>query len=813
MRFFDDYSRFLRTHFQHLTNKFRISLKCFILIQFIFLFISYSQAQEHPQQNLFGDQYDWINVGVNPHAQVRLINPNLENESFGYFRLPSIKQFLAHNYNSSVLKKLFGIGQKYQDQARKEFVPPETGRGLLLPNSEHSVYRDILIKGTGSVEKFTANNQLRFSNLGFDGYFEISESVRDMVTSEVLHVAGVLVSRGLAIIDHNEFIYRKGISSPLRIGNYVRAYRVQTRLSNLESLTPQDRKKVIDNAILQLQKIHNASRPMNYVEYYHYMLQKMSRNVAIYQAIGFTQDSLHFGQVTLAGEMTDLGVGQFTKPLQHGVINTKYPWFRFERQPILVQNMLYKTHSVKAEPQPIDLTAESDSAKNQKTLFSYIQSFDPESAEKIEKMNPVRMFWEAYNSYYSNFDINTFNEKVKPVLDKIYNWSPEINRPQIPEELRDSVKRDYQSQLSKYSLGLEREGRSGPTLQVTAIEKQKLFYAVLKKYKIEVATLIDTNDRSHWNFGPSDRLIHYKVKNTEKDLSWKPSNLDQFVKMNTPPHPLSMYLKPGNLKLEPGQKIIWVDEGGVSPFAIIRSQDEKNGKYVISYEVAKTGEIKDRIVTQDELMKLNDPEKSIEINDVISGTKMNLSARLKTQMDLLDKRIQSLQILQSDDESKIKEKQIASLNELISVAYTDYTVRLNEDERKTYDERLRRRLSGKENPLTLNWAMVSGCGNCMDQNLFTSALLSKIAKKQNLKYNAYIAQGPTGKHFFTIVTLIPSQDQYMLDSSYPGLRLISIRQMQVYSRFPVKNIIDQHKVDQRENKPMQCLKLFSAQAI
>ena len=758
-------------------------------------------AADHPQSKIFPSQFTFISVGVNPKATVRLINPAFSGEYFGQVKIPSPTQFITGSFRQKDLLEVFGVGRKFTIKQREEFVPPETGRGLLLPPTNHSTFRDVLIKGTGPVEQFTQNNQLRFAHLGFDGYFEISEAVRDMTTSEALHAAGVLVSRGIAIIDHNEQVHRNGLDHPVRVGNYIRAFRVQTRLSNLVSLSPDERQNAIDDAILRLQTLQGRSRPMTYVEYYHYMVQKLALNAAIYQAIGYTQNSLHFGQVTLAGEMADLGVGTFERPKQPGEVNTSHPWFRFERQPLLLQNMLYRTHSVKAEPHPVLLSPDSKTVINQQTLFSFIQSFDPDSARRIEEMNPMRMFWEAYDQQYRRFDYEKYRKKVLPKLQDLYSWSLEKSLKRLPKHLREAIRKTYLKLLRGYEKGVARPTKSGP-LQVTALEKERLFSNALTRNNLNAVAFLPPNGSHSWDLlGSEKSFLEYHGARNLPDISWRPQNLESFFLEQVGMHPLEMLLLPGTGRLEVGQKIIWMTEAGVSPIAVITKQ--LTDRFAISYEHPLTGEILNEVVSTEELLKLNDPRNAkISEGDLISGTKLTMGNTLKARARSLQERVNPYLILPHDSDSAVREKQLRALKEVVAEAYTTYVSNLNPEEQKTYSERLYRRLNQKDK-LTLQWSMVKGCGNCMDQNLFTSVLLSQISRAFQFTYSAYIAKDPNNKtHFYTIVTLLPSQQQYVLESSFFGIRLFPLRQALVFPRFLMTNIVDQHKPSKRGPKAL-----------
>lgn len=263
--------------------------------------------------NLFGEFGGHIEVGVNPNAKIAAINPRFQGMNFGSFVIPTIKQVVQNDIVAlSKLHKVWSRLSHFNENRKIAFVPPETGRAILLPESNHARFKDILVKGTGLVDKFVKGNKLRFSERGFNGVLELCEAERDMINTDILARAGVLVAPALGIINHN--IIQRCDDFTSWIGNYVRAFRVQTRISNLFELSPFVIKKSIDQSIDRMNTFQMNKRILNYIDYFEEIIKISARNVAYMQGMGFTQDSFHFGQVTLMGELVDFGVGSFKNP-------------------------------------------------------------------------------------------------------------------------------------------------------------------------------------------------------------------------------------------------------------------------------------------------------------------------------------------------------------------------------------------------------------------------------------------------------------------------------------------------------------------
>lgn len=461
-------------------------------------------------------------VGANPNASIAVINPGLALQNFGVFVVPSIDEALmaCHDRNLKVLA-LWGLGQNYSQGKCLAVVPPETGRAILLPESSHPIFRDILIKGTGPVEKFIKNNKLRDANRGFDGALELSEAERDIVYGEILHLAGVHVCAGIGIVNHKKVNSYPGFTA--WTGNYVRAFRTQTRISNLFDLDVRARKTLIDDAIEVICRLSNNNQKMNYVEYFNYMIQLAAKNVAIMQAIGFTQDSFHYGQMTLSGELADFGIGSFRRPKVASEVNTLHPWFRFERQPILILNMLYKTHAVKSEPVPQLLDKNSRSVREQKTLLGAIQSICPASAHEIANTSPEKIFWSVYEDVYRRFDISRFKHDVLDKIEQYFSWSPEQLLAKLSPETRDIAKHLYQQKLDELHAHFENQCETWERRGPTAIHKQIIFADVVKSLSPETNLDFSREQKGIWRSGEPLNYISESITcNSLQDLSWKP---------------------------------------------------------------------------------------------------------------------------------------------------------------------------------------------------------------------------------------------------------------------------------------------------
>jgi hypothetical protein len=399
------------------------------------------------------------------------------------------------------------------------FVPPETARAILLDPVEWGEFNDILVKGSGLVTKFATNNKIRPADKEWNGRLELAEAIRDFIHTHMLEQAGVRVAKAVAVVDHNETMELFG--RPSQTANYIRAFRSQTRLSNLSELDPAQRKLAIEEAILAIQKERGDEEPMSMKEYFYFMLENAAKTSAIYQAIGFTQDGLHYQQMSLAGEIVDFGVGLIGRP-KPGESNTLYPWFRYERQPILFQNMMVKTHSVKAEPQPVRLPMSSATFQKQESLLGFIRSFDPDLAAEIMGEDPEKRFWDTYRDIYSSFDVDAFEQDVLSRYEEFYNWTPEILLKKLSPEIRTDVGEEYQKRLKAAEEDLERKLDTWVSRGLSSLQKLAIFEQTLQE--LAPGTQVDTLDEAvgPWNQGRGNYLLEPGT-NTRADISFQPS--------------------------------------------------------------------------------------------------------------------------------------------------------------------------------------------------------------------------------------------------------------------------------------------------
>jgi hypothetical protein len=749
-------------------------------------------ALAHPQDKIFPSQHAYVEAAANPQGQVIMVNPSLAGEDFGLFTVPTQEEMLLESGNLEKAKALWSVARVPGKSEEKFFVPPETGRALMLEPSSHAEYRDILIKGTGAVEKFTANNRLRPAELGMDGFFEVSEAVRDMQVAEILHQSGAMVARGVAIVDQNNLVERKGMKEPLRMGNYVRAFRVQTRLSNLVDLKPKERKAAIDDAIGRLHAIFGG-KPMTYAEYFQFMSRSAAKTAAIYQRLGFTQDSLHSGQMTLAGEVTDLGVGTFVKPKKKGVMNTKYPWFRYERQPLLFQNMLYRTHVLKSEPAPELLKLDSGAASQEGSLLGFIRSFDPKAADEIERANPEQYFWTTYEDFYRQIPAETIRDRLVDKFDQFHWWNTHDAIKKVPVEKRFRVVNDYEEILKKESIGWDHAGRWGPKGPPASVH-ELAFVAALKKNGIDPKPLIKdiATTPGPWAQLNANRLFDVRLEDVPKDISWKPSPFGEFHAKKFGAHPLASLLKEDAKLLEPGSKIIYPVDGQLSPFAVIKGFDGK--KFTVAYEDPVTGKIKEDKVWDNFVTGFNNPSRAYSEGAVVGGAEIKFGPKLKKREAELREYADKLKLkpnFAKDTPEEILRKQYKYLLELTASANTPYQFNLGEKDNEKYVARLKARLSGEE-IMPLEKAMWKGCGNCMDQTSFTGALLEKTGKEYGLSGLSYIARDDEGKkHWYLVATAHPSQEQFIVESSFGGPKVVPFRNINYYPKFPIAQVIDQ----------------------
>jgi Protein adenylyltransferase SelO len=355
----------------------------------------------------------------NRNARLAMLNARFFGRNFGDFRLPHFlleNSAFANPLPESLASWSVRIAPAEAPAARFGFAPREASRAVLLSDGGSQYGYDIQVKGVGRVIRESSGNEMRHSPRELDGTLALSEACRDFVFSEILRELGVSVAEPLGIVEHGE-AFVSGESSEW-ICNYVRAFRCHTRISDLLGLSPEDRKALVDDAIQRL-PLSPSGRRMDYVEYFFFLLEIVTKSAAVYQATGFTQDHLHLGQLSLAGELMDFGIGHFDRSGSAVLA----PWFRHERQPLLLQNLLYRSHALKAEPVPSEIPA--DSLEQEDCLFGLLRSFAPEAAKQIEAKDPVALFWARFQFHFENCRAENLRARALNLLAQAFApWSP-----------------------------------------------------------------------------------------------------------------------------------------------------------------------------------------------------------------------------------------------------------------------------------------------------------------------------------------------------------------------------------------------------
>lgn len=308
------------------------------------------------------------------------------------------------------------------DPRAKEFkVPYETGRGVLTPVQYDPGY-EVLLKGTGAnPEHIGEKNAIRYGTaenpLEFDGKFKVREAYFDIYNSHYLSRIGVKVAIPIGVASLGD-----DLALDAERGIYAREMLVQTRISNLHQLDVAGARSEIEAAIQKLSRLNLLKEGATLVDYYFYMVRTMAKTSAIMQSAGFQHGYLHHQQFTLAGELTDVGTGTWLHDPDFNSFSSKpgQTYFKFERQPALVQNILLRTHSVSGD-QLHSLAQQSETRKKQSgSLLGVIDRIDPAAGQEIRNLDPERMFWKEFEHHYQHFDRARFILNVKPSSD--FKW-------------------------------------------------------------------------------------------------------------------------------------------------------------------------------------------------------------------------------------------------------------------------------------------------------------------------------------------------------------------------------------------------------
>lgn len=295
----------------------------------------------------------------------------------------------------------------------KMLIPVQSGRAALAFEGLGRA-GDILVKGSGlNPERVSEVGKIRYDHITgkvkpMDGAFLIREALLDQMTSEILSSHGVRVAKPLAIIGFEN----SGESDEALKGVYVREFLNQTRLSNLDLLSDEDLKAEFERSSRALQRANQTDEPMNFEEHYFYLLDEMAKMVATFHYLGFEHRFFYAQQVTLAGEITDLGTGSWLyddSKFSNLNSNVEIPYLSFSNQILLGLNMFIRTHALKTES-PERLNHDSATLLDQKkTLLSAIRRIDSDSAERIESQNSEMRFWRAFARH-----LNHLHEREVP---------------------------------------------------------------------------------------------------------------------------------------------------------------------------------------------------------------------------------------------------------------------------------------------------------------------------------------------------------------------------------------------------------------
>lgn len=306
---------------------------------------------------------------------------------------------------------------------QKRVIPSESGRAHVI-NEKIGKNNFSLIKGSGANVEFTENNTIKYQDqysskpINFHGKFKITEAYLDMYNAEFLSKIGVEVAAPVAILDLgvDEVFSDAANSVKNNASIYVRSFKEQLRISNLSKLSVEEIQGAFERIIKNLQETGATREKLTIEEYFYYVTDKVAKNAGRMQAAGFQHGVLHNQQVTLLGEMVDLGTGYW---IDHPEFQTEYktphsPYSKFEHQPIQMQNFLFRTHAMSGEiPTALSATSET-AAKHSKSLLGAILKAYPEIGQKILENNPAEFYWNRFDYYHRTFDKAYFKQNFNP---------------------------------------------------------------------------------------------------------------------------------------------------------------------------------------------------------------------------------------------------------------------------------------------------------------------------------------------------------------------------------------------------------------
>lgn len=367
--------------------------------------------------DLYGNQAELVNLGSMENTEFSSVNSMVWRLKFGQ------RIFSECGDPEKVLLRTFSIHTSANKNNRFYIAPPESARAVIIPDISDYDDGSILIKGCGLISRFAQGNRLRSEDRIFNGELELSEACYDFVYSQLLSKFGVLVADPVAVIDLNRIVNFGDFEE--RACLYVRLFRSSTRLSNLFYLTDQQVAHLLGQVRYQIGITYGLGRPLSFAEYVIYITHRLATAAAVYQDIGYTQDSLHYGQLTLAGELCDFGIGHFNIPENLFISNTVHPWFRFSRQPILFQNLIMRTHALKSEPDPVPLCKYSVTYSDQKySLLEALRRVCPNADDIFRSLNIEKLFWGTFNAIRQENCKRGIREVAHHLLEAGLNWEP-----------------------------------------------------------------------------------------------------------------------------------------------------------------------------------------------------------------------------------------------------------------------------------------------------------------------------------------------------------------------------------------------------
>lgn len=330
-----------------------------------------------------------------------------------------VNPYLKYQLDNETILREFAWYRDLNGETKN--IPSESGRAFQA-DYKFTNHSHTLVKGSGPNEEFTKNNTIKYEDqytpkVDFHGKFKITEAYLDMYNAEFLKQIGVKVSMPVAILDLGNdatFSPIDGVSNKSCL--YVRSFEEQLRISNLSKLSNEEIKNAFNRIIDYLYLSKQTTEKLTLKEYYYFMVDRVAKNAGLMQAAGFQHGVLHNQQVSLTGEMIDLGTGYW---MDYPQFNSQYktphsPYSYFVHQPIQFQNFLVRSHAMGGD-KPIPLLENSKTLSEQKnSLLGALLKIDPVIGQEILNENPASYFWNKFDEAYRTFDKNNFLQNFNP---------------------------------------------------------------------------------------------------------------------------------------------------------------------------------------------------------------------------------------------------------------------------------------------------------------------------------------------------------------------------------------------------------------